>query len=172
MDIQQLTQQNILDPNEVLASKFNAISNAGIGVKQFTCHYSDLTADAYAAESMRIVAEVVKEVELQNLTINEVGIQILEDTIHNVFKLVVAQNRHNLLLGGTISKTVANTSGLKVYDYLLTFNFMANDEESENNTFSPDRLQTVAVITVPLNLLGGLDMFGDNVTFDILFKPN
>lgn len=170
MDIKQLTEQNILDPNEVLVSKFNDTDGVGIGVKQFTTYTADMTPDRYAAETMQIVSEVVKELELQNLTINEVGIQVLEDMIHNVFKLVVVQNRHNLLLGGTINKQLLNSSGIKVFDYFLTFNFMSNDEETEK-VFNPDRLNTVALITIPVNLLGGINNFGENVTFDILFKP-
>lgn len=169
MDIKNLLKEPLLDPREELVTKFSAFSDAGIGVKQYTNTTSEMTADRYASETMRMVAEVVKEVELQNLAINEVGIQLLEDTIHNVFKLVVVQNKNNLLLGGTISKKLVSTAGLKVYDYILTFNFMSNDEPP-SDTFSPDRLETVAIINIPLNKTGGIDEFGDGVTFDQLFN--
>lgn len=171
MDISKLIETNVIDPNEALVSKFTNSHNLGIGVKQFTTKHTNMSADMYAMHSMHLLSEVLKEIELQNLTINEVGIQVLEDAFHSVFKLVVVQNKQNLLIGGTISKKLANTSGLKVYDYIVTINFMSNDEDTVD-TFSPDRLETVAIVVVPLNLIGGIDDFGDNITFDILFKPN
>lgn len=171
MDIDKLTQKNILSEEEVLVTKFNNSANMGIGVKQFTASKTDMSPDTYVRTSMQLLSEVLKEIEFQNLVINEVGIQILEDVLHSVFKLVVVQNKHNLLIGGTISKKLVNDSGIKVYDYIATLNLMSDDEDSETG-FTPDKLETVALITVPLNMLGGIDDFGDNVTFDILFKHN
>lgn len=169
MDIEKLTQQNILDPNEVLVSKFASSDNTGIGIKQFVPYNSEWTPETYATETMKLVMEVVKEVELQNLTVNNIGIQLLKDTLTSLFKTVVLENGHGLVVGGTISRRHDPEYSKGMYDHFLTFNFMFTEEKTDGD-MRIDLLQTVNILTIPLNLMGGINDFGDNMTFDTLFK--